>query len=163
MMAYVLINTEIGSESEVLDAIKKIKNHGMLITGLFMYGLDNDTPQVFDQTLQALYELNLDSASFSIVTPYPGTYLFNKLEKEGRILTRDWSKYNGRNVVFKPKKMSEEILFQEVKKASKEYYSFSNSFKRCFLNKNVNLIHLGNKILENFITSKEYYKNMFDY
>jgi len=157
------INKRTNKIEEYDIAIKKIKNYGMLITGLFMYGFDNDTPQVFDQTLQALYELNLDSASFSIVTPHPGTYLFNKLEKEGRILTRDWSKYNEGNVVFKPKKMSEEVLLQGVKKASMEYYSFSNSFKRCFLNKNINLSHLRKKVVENFIISKEFYKDLFNY
>jgi len=157
------INKKTNKIEEYDIAIKKIKNHGMRITGLFMYGFDNDTPQVFDQTLQALYKLNLDSASFSIVTPHPGTYLFKKLEKEGRILTRDWSKYNEGNVVFKPKKMSEETLLQGVKKASMEYYSFSNSFKRCFLNKNINLSHLRKKVVENFIISKEFYKDLFNY
>lgn len=157
------INKKTNRTEEYDIAIKKIKNHGMMITGLFMYGFDTDTPKVFDQTLQALYELNLDSASFSIVTPYPGTYLFNKLEKEGRILTRDWSKYNEGNVVFRPKNMSEEILFQEVKKASMEYYSFSNSFKRCFLKEKNSFSHLRKKFIENFIISREFYKDLFNY
>lgn len=157
------INKKTNKIEEYAIAIQKIKNYGMMITGLFMYGFDNDTPNVFDQTLQALYELNLDTASFSIVTPYPGTHLFNKLEKEKRILTKDWSKYNEGNVVFKLKNMSEEILLQGIKNASKEYYSFSNSLKRCFLNKNFNLSHLGSKVVENFIISKEFYKDLFNY
>ena len=144
-------------------AIKKIKNHGMMVTGLFMYGFDNDTPQVFDQTLQALFKLNLDNASFSIVTPYPGTYLFNRLEREGRILTKDWNKYNEGNVVFKPKKMSAEILFQGIKKASMEYYSLSNAFKRCFLNKNYNFYHIRKKFIDNFLVSREFYNDLFNH
>jgi radical SAM superfamily enzyme YgiQ (UPF0313 family) len=127
-----------------------------------MYGFDNDTPDVFDNTLKELNRLDLDSASFSIVTPHPGTYLYNKLEKENRIITKDWSKYNEGNVVFIPKKMSKEKLFQGIKKASREYYSFSNSFKRCFLKRNINLSHLRKKVVENFITSRVFYKDLFN-
>lgn len=144
-------------------AIQKIKNHGMMITGLFMYGFDNDTPYVFDRTLQALDELNLDTASFSIVTPYPGTHLFEKLVKERRILTKDWSKYNEGNVVFKPKNMSVEELFQGTKKASKKYYSFPNSLKRCIRSKNLNLSHFVDKVARNFFVSREFYSDMFNY
>jgi radical SAM superfamily enzyme YgiQ (UPF0313 family) len=157
------INKKTNKIDEYDIAIKKIKNHGMMITGLFMYGFDNDTPKVFNQTLQVLSELHLDSASFSIVTPYPGTYLFKKLDKEGRILTRDWSKYNEGNVVFTPKNMSEKILFQGVKKASMNYYSFSNSFKRCFLKNNSNLSQIRKNFFENFIVSREFYKDLFNY
>ena len=157
------INKKTNNIEEYDIAINNIKKHGMMITGLLMYGFDNDTSQVFDETLQALYKLNLDIASFSIVTPNPGTRLYDKLEREGRILTRDWSKYNEGNVVFKPKKMSEEELLEGVKKASKKYYSYSNCFKRCFLSKDISLSHLGERVAENFITSKEFYKDLFNY
>ncbi len=58
-----------------VTAIEKIKDHGMTVTGFFMFGFDNDTMDVFDKTLKFMLDLNLDGVTFSIVTPYPGTRL----------------------------------------------------------------------------------------
>ena len=157
------MNKKTNKIEEYNVAIDKIKNHGMMITGLFMYGFDSDTPQVFDNTLQVLYDLRIDTASFSVVTPYPGTSLFNKLDKENRILTKDWSQYNEGSVVYKPKNMSREELLNGIKKASMEYYSFSSSFKRCLKNKNSSIAHFGNNIIENFFISRRFYKDLFNY
>ncbi|MCX6666136.1 MAG: radical SAM protein [Euryarchaeota archaeon] len=143
-------------------AIQKIKDHGMLVTGLFMFGFDNDTPDIFNRTLQAMNELNLDSASFSIVTPYPGTQLFNEMEAEGRILTKDWAKYTEGNVVFKPKNMSEEELLQGIKKAAMKYYSFSCSLRRCLRSKNLSFNLILKKVSRNFFYTKLFYKELFN-
>ena len=75
-------------------------------------------------------ELEMDVVEINILTPYPGMPLFNKLEKEGRILTKDWSKYNQVDVVFQPKQMSVEELKAGARKVAKEFYSWSNLIKR---------------------------------
>jgi len=75
--------------TEYGTSIRKIKDHGMMASGLFMFGFDSDYPNVFDNTLQALRKWDIDTAAFSIFTPYPGTQLFTKLHNEGRITSYD--------------------------------------------------------------------------
>ncbi len=140
---------------EYEKAIRKIKEHGMKVTGFFMFGFDNDTPDIFDKTLQAMYEWGLDEASFSIVTPYPGTRLFERLEKEGRITSYDWSQYEEGNINFKPMKMTEEELIQGIRKIAGDFYSIKNSFIRCFHEHYLNPVKLfltfgGNIVIRSF-------------
>jgi radical SAM superfamily enzyme YgiQ (UPF0313 family) len=101
----------------------------MAVIGSFMFGFDTDTKDVFDETLKMIEELKIDVADFCILTPFPGTPIYETLLKEGRILTKDWSKYNG-NVVFKPKNMTPEELLSGVRKIFKDFYSGKNSIKR---------------------------------
>jgi len=118
---------------EYEKAIRKVKDHGMNITGFFMFGFDNDTPEIFGRTVDAMNKWNLDKVSFSIVTPYPGTRLFERLEKEGRIISYDWSRYAEGRVNFKPSKMTEEELLKGIQKAANDFYSIKNSFRQSFL------------------------------
>ncbi len=113
------------------DAIKKIRDYGMSVTGFFMFGFDNDTPEVFDKTLEFMLALDLDGISFSVLTPYPGTRLAERLEREGRIISKDWSKYDEGNVNFIPKKMTREELHNGIRKIAREYFSYRNIFRRC--------------------------------
>jgi radical SAM superfamily enzyme YgiQ (UPF0313 family) len=122
-------------------AIKKIKDNGMTVCGFFMFGFDFDTPDIFDKTLQAMYDWGLDEASFSIVTPYPGTRLFQRLEKEGRITCYDWSKYAEGNLNLKLNKMSEEELIEGIIRIAFDFYSVKNSLKRSFFYNDFNPIN----------------------
>ena len=106
--------------------IKRIHKHGMAVQGGIIFGFDEDTPDIFDLTLEKMYEFELDIVEVNILTPYPGTPLFDRLEREGRIITRDWSRYNQVDVVFKPKNMTEKELFEGARKVAKEFYSISN-------------------------------------
>ena len=110
--------------------IKRVHKHGMSIQGGIIFGFDEDTPDIFDATLQKLYELEIDVLEINILTPYPGTPLYERLDKEGRIFTKDWSKYNQIDVVFEPKNMTVEELYNGAKKVAKEYYSWKNIIKR---------------------------------
>jgi radical SAM superfamily enzyme YgiQ (UPF0313 family) len=74
--------------------------------------------------------LGIDVVEFNILTPYPGTRLFERMEREGRILTKDWSRYNQVDVVFQPKNMSAEELFEGTRKVAREFYSMPNILKR---------------------------------
>ena len=112
------------------QAIQNIKDYGMMVTGFFVFGLDYDTPDIFDATLKAMYDWGLDEASFSILTPYPGTRLFDRFEKEKRITNYDWSRYEEGKVNFKPKNMSEEQLLEGIKRIALEFYSIDNCIRR---------------------------------
>jgi radical SAM superfamily enzyme YgiQ (UPF0313 family) len=91
-------------------AVKKIHKYKMAVFGTFVLGFDEDTPDIFKMMQTHIGKLGIDAVNFAILTPYPGTPLFNRLEKEGRILTKDWSKYNRKNVVFQPKNMTKKEL-----------------------------------------------------
>ena len=84
----------------------------------------------FDTTLETINDWDLDVLEINILTPYPGTPLFERLDREGRILTRDWSRYNQVDVVFKPKNMTEEELYEGTRKVAKDFYSTFNLTKR---------------------------------
>jgi len=107
--------------------IKRLHNHGMAVQGGIIFGFDEDTPDIFDLTIEKMYEFEIDIVEVNILTPYPGTPLFERLERDGRILTRDWSRYNQVDVVFKPKNMTEKELFEGARKVAKEFYSIPNS------------------------------------
>ena len=137
------------------SAIKKIKDYGMNVTGFFIFGLDHDTPETFKKTLDAIYEWKLDSASFSIVTPYPGTRLFERMEKEGRITNYDWSRYEEGKVNYKPEKLTEEELLEGIRYVARDYFSVKQSLKRSFNKHNINPVNgmisfMGNMSLRHF-------------
>jgi len=142
-------------------AIQKIKDHGMLVTGLFMFGFDTDTIDVFDTTLQAMMDLDLDTATFSILTPYPGTGVFQDLEKSGRILTKDWSLYTEGNLVFQPRQMNREQLLLGTQQAAMEYYSYANSMRRCLHPDNLQMNVWITKVAYNFFFTRQFNKELF--
>jgi radical SAM superfamily enzyme YgiQ (UPF0313 family) len=74
--------------------------------------------------------MKIDIADFSILTPFPGTPIYNNLEKENRLLTKDWVKYNMHNVVFQPKNMTPEDLQEGVIKLYNNFYSVNHTLKR---------------------------------
>lgn len=111
-------------------AIKKIKDYGMDIFGNFIFGFDNDRINVFEDTLNVLYDWDLNIGNFYILTPFPGTPLYDKLDSEGRIFNKDWSLYNFLNAVFKPKYMTPEELEGGLEYMYKNFYSSKNALKR---------------------------------
>jgi len=144
--------------------IKKINSHGMIIVGSFIFGFDGDTPDIFDNTIKALDKWGIDMAEFHILTPFPGTVLFDRLKKEGRILTEEWDKYTYANVVYEPKNMSKQELFEGTRKVAKNYYSIFKIFKRTFktLESTKSLYISYYVILRNF-RYRERFKNQFNF
>jgi radical SAM superfamily enzyme YgiQ (UPF0313 family) len=111
---------------DYVRAVKKIHKYRMAVFGTFVLGFDEDTVDIF-HTMQAhIGELGMDAVNFALLTPYPGTPLFNRLEKEGRILTKDWSKYNRKNVVFQPKNMTKKELEEGFRTITLYFSSLSN-------------------------------------
>jgi radical SAM superfamily enzyme YgiQ (UPF0313 family) len=100
-----------GNIVEYKRIIDTIHAHGISVVGLFVLGLDGDTPAVFENTWDFVRESELDSVSFTLMTPYPGTELRREYEAQGRLLPNmPWSKYDTAHVVFKPAQMTVEQL-----------------------------------------------------
>ncbi len=116
---------------QYLTIIQRIHSFGIAVQAGIVFGFDADTEEVFCRTLDFLEQAGVQNATFNILTPYPGTELFLRLEADGRILTRDWTKYNGReDVVFQPKHMSPEILLEGYRYANLRFYAPKSIFRR---------------------------------
>lgn len=104
--------------------IKDLHRLGITIQGCFVFGNDEDTPAVFDDTADFVLETQIDLPRFAMLTPFPGTGLHRRLDAEGRILTRNWELYDGQHAVFQPKRMSVEQLYEGHERAWKKVYSW---------------------------------------
>jgi len=109
--------------------IKKVHDNGMFILGFFMFGFDHDRLDIFDKTDEFVRKNDIDVPRAYILVPYPGTPIYDRFEKEGRILSKDWSRYQGQ-VVFQPKHMTTEELYTNVTELYKKWYKKSNIIKR---------------------------------
>ena len=116
---------------EYAQAINRIHSHGMAVQAGIIFGFDHDTEEVFQDTVDFLEASGVQNATFNILTPFPGTRLYKRLDVEGRILTRDWSKYNGRSdVVFQPRHMSPEALLAGYRYVNSRFYSWGSIMRR---------------------------------
>jgi radical SAM superfamily enzyme YgiQ (UPF0313 family) len=111
--------------------IQRIHSHGIAVQAGLVFGFDGDPPGIFAETLDFLEFAGVQNATFNILTPFPGTPLFHRLEAEGRILTRDWRRYNGReDVVFTPRLMSPQQLLDGYHWANQRFYSSPSIARR---------------------------------
>src|SRR5512133_126800 len=116
---------------EYAAIIRRIHAHGIAVQAGIVFGFDSDTPAIFSETLDFLEQTGVQNATFNILTPFPGTRLFQRMESEGRILTYDWKKYNSRaDVVFRPKQMSGAELLAGFQSAVRRFYSLDSIRKR---------------------------------
>src|SRR5947207_3007467 len=83
-----------------------LHDNGIQVNGSFVLGFDHDRPDVFARTAEWVEANRLECATFHVLTPYPGTPLFAQMEREGRLLHRDWSRYDTAHVVFRPRHMT---------------------------------------------------------
>src|SRR5262249_52094769 len=90
--------------------IEIFHSNGIQVNGSFVLGFDQDGPEVFENLARWIEEQRLENATFHILTPYPNTPLFRRMEAEGRILHKDWSLYDTAHCVFTPKNMTPEEL-----------------------------------------------------
>lgn len=111
--------------------IERIHRYGIAVQAGIVFGFDQDRKTIFEETLDFLEAAGVQNATFNILTPYPGTQLHRRLEAEGRILTQDWSKYNGReDVVFQPRQMSAATLLEGYRYANRRFYSWASIQRR---------------------------------
>lgn len=111
------------SPEEVEEAISAIHAHRLLIHGMFVLGADADTPATVRKTAEFALRSRVDTAQFFVLTPAPGTRLYQRLDQAGRIFDRDWSHYDGHFVVYYPKQMSPWGLQKLVIEATRGFYS----------------------------------------
>jgi radical SAM superfamily enzyme YgiQ (UPF0313 family) len=116
------------------DAIRKIQDRGIAVVGGFIFGNDTDTKEIFEKTVDFIHNTEMDAAQFTILTPLPGTKLYQHLASEGRLLLkdypRDWTRYNGFEVVFQPRNMTVEELQMGHISAYEATASPRSSFRR---------------------------------
>jgi radical SAM superfamily enzyme YgiQ (UPF0313 family) len=96
--------------SDYARRVRILHDAGIQVNGSFVLGFDADGPEVFERTADWIERQRLECATFHILTPYPGTPLFRRLEQEGRLLHRDWELYDTAHVVFRPARMTETQL-----------------------------------------------------
>ena len=108
------------------EAIRKLHDLGVMINGSFVFGLDGDDGDVFDRTVDWAVAQGITTATFHIMTPYPGTALYQRMMREDRMLHDDWDRYDTRQVVFRPQSMSAEALKVGYDRAYHAFYSWPN-------------------------------------
>ena len=107
-------------------AIRRLDDLGIMINGSFVFGFDGDDKEVFRRTVDWAVGQGITTATFHILTPYPGTALFARLERQGRIRTRRWDLYDTRHAVFEPRGMSAEELEAGYDRARRSFYTWSS-------------------------------------
>ena len=112
------------------QVIERLHERRIALQGCFVFGLDDDTPDVFLKTAQFAVDAKIDLPRFAIVTPFPATGLYDQLESERRILTKNWELYDGQHVVFQPAQMSVDDLQRGTETAWKHAYSWKSIARR---------------------------------
>lgn len=116
--------------SEIKQRVKKLHEHGIIVDSAMMFGFDEHDKSIFDRSLDFALDVEIDICDPVIQIPFPGTKLFKKLEAEERILTYDWSRYNGSDVVYQPKLLSPDELLEGQYNFYEKFNSFTNTTKR---------------------------------
>lgn len=112
------------------EFVRLLHRYRIALMGTFVFGLDSDTPEVFEETARFAVDAAIDLPRFAIATPFPGTALYKRLQLEGRILTRDWDIYDGQHVVFQPSQMTVKELAAGHEWTWKRVYSRRNIVRR---------------------------------
>lgn len=140
---YLLIGFESGNPNALLEIHKGfnkqhqysklvdlLHQHRISVQGTFIFGFDADDTTIFDETVQLVNELKIDIPRFSILTPYPGTRLYERLQRDNRILTYNWENYDTMHVVFEPNRMSPADLYAGFKRAYRQTFLMPNILNR---------------------------------
>jgi len=108
------------------EAIRRLHGLGVMVNGSFVFGMDEDDARVFDRTVEWAVGQGVETATFHILTPYPGTATFVQMEEQGRILHRDWDLYDTRHAVFRPAKLGTDALEEGYRRAYREFYRWGS-------------------------------------
>ncbi len=108
------------------EAVRRLQDLGVMINASFVFGLDDDGPEVFERTVEWAVSRGVTTATFHIATPYPGTALFDQMARAGRLLHRDWDRYDTRHVVTRPMGMTAHQLQTGYWRAYRRFYAWTN-------------------------------------
>ena len=103
-------------------ATSRLHDLGVMINGSFVFGMDGDDESVFERTVEWAVEHGVETATFHILTPYPGTALYSRMVAQGRMTTDDWDRYDTRHAVFRPARMSGDALERGYRRAYRDFY-----------------------------------------
>jgi radical SAM superfamily enzyme YgiQ (UPF0313 family) len=115
------------------EAVRRLHARGISVIGGFIFGFDSDDESIFPRTLAFAHESRIEAAQINVLVPYPGTPLRERLEREGRIVERDWNKHLTNHVCFEPRKLTREALFTNylrVREAFSAYPRIAARFLR---------------------------------
>jgi radical SAM superfamily enzyme YgiQ (UPF0313 family) len=116
-------------ELDYVKAVNRLHSLGIMINGSFVFGLDDDDKDVFKRTVEWGVQHAITTATYHVLTPYPGTPLFHTMEAQGRILTRNWDLYDTRHVVYQTTRLSAVDLKAGYDWAYRSFYSWQNIVK----------------------------------
>lgn len=111
------------SVEEMAESIRVFHDHDILVHGMFVLGAEHDSAASIRATTAFAIQNNIDTVQFMVLTPLPGTAYYHELERQGRLLTREWQLYDGHHVVYQPHKMTPYELQRESFRAMKRFYS----------------------------------------
>jgi radical SAM superfamily enzyme YgiQ (UPF0313 family) len=131
-----------GSMQDYDKAIKAFRDAGIFLQASLVFGFDDDDQSIFERTLNFLVKNKVSSATFNILTPYPGTAVYERFKSEGRLLSRNWQDYNHRTIVFQPKHLTPEQLSEGFIWLGKNFYTKTSIFSRFFPNFKHPLLYL---------------------
>lgn len=135
------VNKSINNVDTYRRIIQLIHRNGISIQAGIIFGFDTDRKDVFKKTLEESNSLGIDGVTVSILTPLPQTPLYEQLKEENRLVSKDWTYYNGKTrVAFRPQNMTPEELFDGYMWFRKEFYSIKSIIKRMLVSK-TNIIH----------------------
>lgn len=109
-------------------AIRRLHGLGVMVNGSFVFGMDDDDETVFDRTVEWAVRQGIETATFHILTPYPATALYRRMQAAGRMLHSDWDLYDTRHTVFRPAKLTPQALEDGYWHAYREFYRWENIF-----------------------------------
>ena len=110
-------------------AIRRLHDAGVMINGSFVFGMDDDDETVFDRTVEWAIKHSIQTATFHILTPYPGTALYQRMKAQERMTSEDWDLFDTRHVVFKPARMTPDTLEAGYWRAYREFYRWGSIWK----------------------------------
>jgi radical SAM superfamily enzyme YgiQ (UPF0313 family) len=116
---------------DYLRNVRRIHDRGIMVNGSFVFGFDHDDADTFDRTIVFGIEARLETATFTVLTPYPGTALYKRLHAEGRIFDRDWSHYDTTRCVYQPAQMTPAELEKGYFYAYERFYTWASILERC--------------------------------
>ena len=111
------------------EVVRRLDSLGIMINGSFVFGLDGDDGDVFPRTVDWAVQAGITTATFHILTPYPGTALFTDMAARNRIETQNWDLYDTRHVVYRPSRLSPEELKRGYDWSYEAFYRWGSIFE----------------------------------
>src|SRR5438105_10760769 len=111
------------------EAIRRLRDLGVMVNGSFVFGMDDDDETVFDRIVEWAIKQGIETATFHILTPYPTTALYERMAQQRRLLHSNWDLYDTRHVVYRPAKLTPEMLEAGYWRAYRDFYCWSSIFQ----------------------------------